>query len=98
MSNEVVYNQVLSFCGDSIDCHTIVKSYVEEGKLILVLEDSGKLFIEGKRVKTTGNKDRIPELLALAQSRGMEIESKSVTHYAVTKVPGKTVEYVLIKW
>ena len=98
MSNDVVYNQVLSFCGDRIDCHTIMKSYVEEGKLILVLEDSEKLFIEGKRVNTTGRKDRIPELLTQAQERGIEIESKSVTHYAVTRAPGNTVEYVLIKW
>lgn len=98
MSNDVVYNQVLSFNGDSIDCHTIMKSYVEEGKLILVLEDSGKLFIDGKHVNTTGHKDRIPELLTLALERGFEIESKSVTHYALEMVSEQKVEYVLIKW
>jgi hypothetical protein len=98
MSNDVVYNQVLSFNGDSIDCRTIMKSYVEEGKLILVLEDAEKLFIDGKHVDTTGHKDRIPELLARARERGFEIEPKAVTHYASSRAEEEPVEYVLVKW
>ncbi len=98
MPNDVVYNQVLSFYGDSVDCRTIMKSYVEEGKLILMLDDTEKLFIDGKHVDTTGHKDRIPELLALAQERGFEIEPKTVTHYALEQGDSEPTEYVLIKW
>lgn len=98
MSNDVVYNQVLSFFGDGVDCHTIMKSYVEEGKLILVLEDTEKLFIEGKHVDTIGHKDRIPELLILARDRGFEIDARAICHYAAERSAENPVEYVLIKW
>lgn len=98
MHDDVVYNQILSFSQDSVDCHTVVKSYAEEGKLILVMEDAEKLLIDGRNVDTTGHKKRVQELLVIARKNGYEIDSKMVTHYAASNMEDVTVEYLLIKW
>ena len=45
MSNDVTYNQILCFTNTSLGCQTILRSYVEKGRLILILEDSHKLII-----------------------------------------------------
>jgi len=98
MRDEVVYNQIITFARDTVNCRNIVRSYVEEGKLILVLEDSQKLLIEGRNVDTTGRKDRIQSLLAQAQDVGVDLDAMAVTHYASTRNEEEQIEYVLIKW
>jgi hypothetical protein len=98
MQDEVVYNQIITFVRDTVDCRTIVKSYVEEGKLILVLEDSLKLLIDGRYVDTTGRKDRIQELLSSARSAGVALDDMTVAHYASSRNEEEPIEYVLIKW
>jgi hypothetical protein len=98
MQDEVVYNQIIIFARDTVDCRTIMRSYVEEGKLILVLEDSWNLLIEGRHVDTTGRKDRIQELLSIAQNAGVALDDMAVAHYASSRDEEELVEYILIKW
>ncbi len=98
MQDDVVYNQVIRFASEEVDSRTVMRSYVEEGKLILVLDDSQKLLIDGRQVDTVGRKERIHELLASARGLGIALETKTVTHYAVGHKEDGPHEYVLIKW
>ncbi len=98
MQDDVVYNQIITFAQSGVEARTVVRSYVEEGKLILVFEDAQKLLIEGRHVDSTGRRDRIHELLASAQDAGITVDPKAVTHYAASRNDDEPVEYVLIKW
>lgn len=98
MNVEVTYNQIISFARRDILILPVAKSYAEEGKLILVLESSEKILIEGKRIDTTGHKKRIQELLAAVREKGHAVDQKAVKHYATARVDGAVVEYILVKW
>ena len=98
MAEEIIYNQILSSSPASLTWQTVLRSYVEEGKLILVLEDSEKILIDGRNVDTTGHKDRIQELVSLAIEKGIECDPRSVMHYAEGGNEEEALEYVLIKW
>ena len=98
MQDEVVYNQIITFARGELDARTVARSYVEEGKLILVFEDAQKLLIEGRHVESTGHRERIQEILTAAMEAGIMLEAKAVTHYASSRTDDELVEYVLIKW
>ncbi|MDP2984033.1 MAG: hypothetical protein Q8O92_11980 [Candidatus Latescibacter sp.] len=98
MDEDIIYNQILTFSPASLTGQLILRSYVEEGKLILVLEDSQKVLIDGRNVNTTGHRERIQELVSLALEKGIECDPKSVMHYADCGTDGEDMEYVLIKW
>jgi hypothetical protein len=98
MAEDIIYNQILTFSPASLTGQVILRSYVEEGKLILVLEDSQKVLIDGRNVDTTGHKERIQELVSLALEKGIECDTKSVMHYAEVETEEEATEYVLIKW
>jgi len=98
MQNEVIYNQVLSHAQGELRSMQVVKSYAEEGKLMLMLESSDKITIDGKKVDTTGHKKRIQELLDYAKERGFDVDPRAVKHYAADRENGITVEYILLKW
>ena len=98
MADDVIYNQILSCSPTSLTVQIILRSYVEEGKLILVLEDSEKVLIDGRNVDTTGHKERIQGLVSLARGKGIECDSKSVMHYADGRTEEDALECVLIKW
>ncbi|MFC1650874.1 hypothetical protein ACFL2X_04835 [Candidatus Latescibacterota bacterium] len=96
MQEDIIYNQIISFEKNlPINCHQIKKSFIENGKLILYLDDLKKITISGKRIDASGNIDRIHELVSMAEEKGFDIREKSVKHYA--KDSGG-VEYVLVRW
>ena len=94
MSDDITYNQIIFLTNDSFTCQTVKKSFIEKGKLILVLDDSKKITILGKNIDTSGHKKRIREILSMAERKEFNIHEKSVKHYA----SGKDVEYILIRW
>lgn len=94
MSDDITYNQIIFITNDSFTCQTVKKSFIEKGKLILIIEDSKKITISGKRIDASGNRDRINELISMATGKGFDILEKSVKHYAKIKDD----EYVLIRW
>ncbi len=98
MHNDVTYNMILSHAQGEVRSMQVAKSYAEEGKLMLMLESSEKIIIEGKKVDTTGHKKRIQELLDLARGKGFEVDSWTVKHYAAVRTGGNLVEYILVKW
>jgi hypothetical protein len=98
MENDIIYNQILSSSPTSLTVQTILRSFVEEGKLILILEDSEKIIFDGRDVDTTGHRERIQELIFLARKKGIECDPKSVTHYAAGGTEKASSEYILIKW
>jgi len=98
MENDITYNQILTSSPTSLTVQTILRSFVEEGKLILILEDSEKIIIDGRDVDTTGHKERIQKLISLARGKGIDCDTKSVMHYAEIKTDGTFLEYILIKW
>jgi hypothetical protein len=98
MENDITYNQILSCSPTSLTVQTILRSFVEEGKLILILEDSEKIIIDGRDVDTTGHRERIQKLISLAREKGIECDLKSVMHYAEVKTDEVCLEHILIKW
>ena len=94
MFNDITYNQIIFYKNTSFNHQNIKKSFVEHNKLILILEDSQKIIISGKNIHTTGYKKRIKELLLMAKGDGIEIQEKSVMHYAIVNED----EYILIRW
>jgi hypothetical protein len=98
MENDITYNQILNFSQASLVLKTILRSFVEEGKLILILEDSNKIIIDGRNVDTTGHRQRIQELVLLAREKGIEWDPKAVMHYAEGGTEEGSIEYILIKW
>jgi len=98
MFGKVTYDQILYFASTSIECQAIQGSYIDKGKLILMLEDSHKIIIEGKNIDAVGHKERIREIILMAKEKGLDIETKSVIHYATARDGDNEVEYVLIKW
>jgi len=98
MNNEVTYNQIISFARGDVLILPVAKSYVEEGKLILVLESSEKILIEGKKIDSSGHKNRIQELLAAVSEKGCAVDPSAVKHYAIAQDESAVVEYILVKW
>jgi hypothetical protein len=98
MNDDVTYNQVVSFDEDGIRIRTVVKSYAEEGELILMFDGAERILIEGKDVDATGHKERVREILDEAEGNGLAVDPKSVMHYAVRKAGDALCEYVLVKW
>ena len=86
--------QPISYNKSSINCQTIKKSFVENYKLILVIDNSQNITISGKNIDTIGSRKRIKELMLLTKDYGFKIQDKSVIHY--TK--DKDNEYVLVRW
>ncbi len=93
MSDDITYNQIIFLTNDSFTCQSVKKSFIEKGKLILVLEDLQKIIIAGKSIDTSGHKKRIRELVSMAVGKGFDIPEKSIKHYAKEK----GVEYVLVR-
>jgi len=98
MFGEITYEQILYSDGTSIMCQTIRRTDVESGKLILILENSDKITIDGKNIDAVGHKERIREIISLAQEKGFNVETKSAIHYAISRDGNEEIEYVLIKW
>jgi hypothetical protein len=98
MAEEIIYNQILTFSAGSIKGLIVLRSYAEEGKLILVLADSEKILIDGRNMDTVGHRERIQELVSLALEKGIDFDPKSVMHYADCGTEEENIEYVLIKW
>ena len=94
MSDDITYNQIIFLTNDSFTCQTVKKSFTEKGQFILILDDSKKITIDGKSIETSGNKNRIRELVSMAEEKGFDIREKSVKHYS--KVRDN--EYVLVRW
>ena len=94
MPSDITYNQLLSHTNTSLTYQTVQKSFIEKGKLMLILEDSQKIIIAGKNIDTSRHKKQIRELVSMAEEKGFDIPAKSVKHYA----KGKDVEYVLVRW
>ena len=94
MPDKVIYNQLITLSGTTINFQTLRGSYAADGKLILVYGNSKKLLIDGKNVYSAGHNKRIRELVSLARENGHDILEKSVLHYA--RRGGK--EYVLVRW
>ena len=97
MTDEITYNQILYFSSNAFICKTVVKSYVDQGKLILILEDLEKIIIDGKKVDTTGHEKRIKEIISLAIEKGFSIYEKSVKHYTTDVEGDNIIECVLIR-
>ena len=94
MKDNITYNQIISFDKNaSVKCHHIKRSFIEKGKLILIIEDSKKITISGKRIDASGNRNRINELISMATGKGFDIPKKSIKHYAKEK----GVECVLVR-
>ena len=98
MFGEVTYDQILYFDGTSIMCQTIRGTYVEHGKIILILEDSQKIIIEGKNIDVVGHKTRISEIISMAQEKGFNVETKSAIHYTIGCDGNQEIEFVLIRF
>ena len=94
MPEKVIYNQLISLTGTTINCQKLRGSYAADGKLILVYRNSKKLLLHGKNVYSTGHNKRIRELVSLARESGHDIPGKSILHYA----RGGGREYVLVRW
>ena len=95
MQDDIAYNQIISFEKNaSVKCHHTKRSFIEKGKLILIIENSKKITISGKNIDASGHRSRIRELVSLATEKGLDIPEKSIKHYAKEK----EVEYVLVKW
>ena len=94
MPDDITYIQIISCVNTSLTCQIIKKSFIEKGKLILILDDYQKIIISGKNIYTSENENRICELIAIAKEKGCNIPDKSVKHYA--KEEGN--EYVLVRW
>ena len=56
MSDDITYNQISFLTNDSFTSQTVKKSFIEKGKLILIIEDSKKITISGKRIDASGNR------------------------------------------
>ena len=69
MPNDISYNQIIFLTKPSFNCQSIKKSFTENRKLILILEDSNKITIDGMNIETSGNKNRIRELLSMAEEK-----------------------------
>jgi len=98
MRDDVTYNMILSLAQGEVCSMQVAKSYAEEGKLMLMLESSEKIVIEGRKVDTTGHKKRIQELLDFAREKGYDVDPRAVKHYAAVRNGGSLVEYILVKW
>jgi len=94
MSDDITYNQIIFLTNDSFTCQTVKKSFIEKGKLILVLEDLQKIIIAGGNIDTSENKKRILKMVSMAEEKGINIPKKSVKHYAKDEEN----EYVLVRW
>ena len=74
MPDDVTYNQFIRFRKKaSLKCQQVKKSFTEKGNLFLILDDSQEVIIAGKNIDTTGNKNRIRELVLMAEERGFDI-------------------------
>ena len=82
MKDDISYNQLISFRGQSVKCQALLGSHVSEGKLMLVFGNNKKTIIDGKNIEVTGQKKRVREIMALAVEKGFGIPEKSVKHYA----------------
>ena len=94
MSDDVSYNQVICMDKTSLNVNNVKRSFSEERKLILILENSMKIIISGNNIDTSGNKKRINELVTIAVEKGFDIPEKSIKHYAKDEEN----EYVLVRW
>ena len=95
MQENITYNQIISFVNNvPIKCHHIKRSFIDEGHLILIIEDSKKITISVKRIDASGNRDRIRELVSVSVEKIFDIPEKSVMHYAEEK----GIEYLLVRW
>ncbi len=61
MQNNITYNKIIYFTNTSLTCNVIKKSFIEKGKLILILENSLKI-ITSKDIDTSGHNERIQKL------------------------------------
>ncbi len=95
MQDDVTYNLIIIFRENtSLKCKQVKKPFTEKGQLILILEDSKKIIISGMNIDASGNKNRIRELVSMAEEKGFDIPKKSVKHYTMEKKN----EDVLVKW
>jgi hypothetical protein len=94
MSDRVSYNQIICIDNTFLNVETVKKSFLEKRELVLILENSKKIIIPGNSIDTSGNKNRINELVSMAEEKGFNIQEKSVKHYA----KDEDNEYVLVRW
>lgn len=94
MCEDIGYNQIFIFSRDSLSCHRVQRSFIENGKLILFLDNAEKMTINGKHIDTIEHRNRIEELLTLATKSGYTFSACSAKHYVQRSDP----ELVLLKW
>jgi len=95
MQENITYNQIIGFEKNvPIKCYHIKRSFIDEGQLILILDDIKKISISGKIIDVSEHKNRICEMVEMAEEKGFDIPEKSIKHYA----KGRDDEYVLIRW
>ena len=96
MQDDITYNQIISFEKNaSVKCNHTKRSFIEKGKLILIIENSKKITISGKNIDASGHRSRIRELVSMAIEKRLDIPEKSIKHYARDS---RGVEYVLVRW
>ena len=94
MQDDVTYNQIIIVKKNAfIKCQLIKKSFTEKGQFILILDDSQKIIFSGKSIDASGQRDRIRELISIAEKNGIDIPKKSIKHY----IKEKEIEYVLVR-
>ena len=93
MPDSITYNQIITLKkNNSIKCQIVKKTFTEKGKLIL--EDLQKIIIDGKNIVISGYKERILEMVSMAEEEGFDVSMKSVKHYARIE----NSEFVVVKW
>ncbi len=97
MWGEIIYHEIISYIGKMIEIQAIRLTEVERGKLILLLENSQKIIIEGKALDASGHKNRVIEIVEMAKEKGFTVKPTSVAHYASCPDEGPDREYVLIR-
>ena len=95
MQDDITYNQLIIFRENTFFiCKQVKRSFIEKGKLILIIEDSKKITISVKGIDASGNRNRINDRISMATEKGFYIPEKSIMHYAKEK----RVEYLLVRW
>ena len=86
MQDDVTYNQLIIVKKNAfIKCQLIKKSFNEQDQFILIIDDSQKIIFSGKSIDAFGYRDRICELVSIAEENGIDIHKKSIKHYIKEK-------------
>ena len=99
MQDDITYNQIISFEKNaSVKCNHTKRSFIEKGKLILIIENSKKITISGKNIDDSGHRSRIRELVSLATEMLPMYSAAFLANISLSKKPlygvkGHTIHY-----